>query len=537
MTRGAALAPRLGDLNASMGAAVRPAVTPVLVRIHPRTSIINIWLVLIVLVGAIIVLADGLTRIPIEERQFTWNGPFDYEACLGALLLAGATFPLMILYARKTKASVTEGLFLWFVFCTTAYARDFSYLRLPGTPIFVTDVVLLVLLVSIYVVRRPRPLRTPIVLNILLCLFLVAGAVSAAKGLSGHRDAILVLRDLALVVYVLFLFVTQNLLRTWLSIKRALLWIVLGSVLGTLSGLGWFVMVPSEGRFIWCGIYILVSLLGILLAIANRLVRRRVGWLLVIILCLGLSLANTRSLFVSLVVLLPIGLLMGPILGDKVRSTRLAATVVTAAALAAFVTFLFLRTQVGRDFVTLSADRLASGVLHSDTDVDWQFRILAWKEAWRRFEKNPLLGEGFGVPFVFELADIDVRPHNTFLTVLYKMGLVGFSLLFALLGCFFWHGLRAVRRNLAHQRVAFLQITLLAQVAFCLYGSANLLLESPFLASLFWATMGLSLRMIRLLDAQRLLRNAFPRGEAVYRTSAPRKLAGSWTPVSVESGR
>jgi O-antigen ligase len=275
--------------------------------------------------------------------------------------------------------------------------------------------------------------------------------------------------------------------------------------LGTLDGLSWFFVAPSERRFIWCGIYILVSLLGILLAIANRLVRRRVAWLLVIIFCLGLSLANTRSLFVSLLVLLPVGLLMGPILCDKVRFKRVVATVVTVATFAAFALVLSLRTQIGQEFITRSFDELVSGVFDPPNDVHWQYRVLAWKEAWSRFKQDPLIGEGFGAPFAFELADIDVRPHNTFLTVLYKMGLIGFSPLLSLLVCFFWVGVRAVRRNLSHGRVGFLQITLLAQVAFCLYGSANLLLESPFLASLFWASMGLSLRMIRMLDVERLL--------------------------------
>jgi len=40
----------------------------------------------------------------------------------------------------------------------------------------------------------------------------------------------------------------------------------------------------------------------------------------------------------------------------------------------------------------------------------------------------PLAGEGFGVPFIFDrlFLENDPRPHNTFFTVLYKMGLAGF---------------------------------------------------------------------------------------------------------------
>jgi O-antigen ligase len=170
--------------------------------------------------------------------------------------------------------------------------------------------------------------------------------------------------------------------------------------------------------------------------------------------------------------------------------------------------FLFLHTKTGREFVERSTDELASGVLNPGEDANWQFRLSAWKEAWRRFEEYPLAGEGFGVPFVFDLEHydhFDPRAHNTFLTVLYKMGLTGLLPVLALLSFFFWVTLRAVHGNLRNRLVAFLQIVILGQLAFCVYGTANLVLESPFLASLFWTAMGLGLRMVRMLDFERSL--------------------------------
>ena len=170
--------------------------------------------------------------------------------------------------------------------------------------------------------------------------------------------------------------------------------------------------------------------------------------------------------------------------------------------------FVFLRTEAGRDFAERSTEELASGVLNSGEDPNWQFRLSAWKEAWRRFEEYPLAGEGFGVPLTFEGLpfDNDPRPHNTFLTVLYKMGLIGFLPLVALLVYFFWSTIAAAHCNLGSRRVALLQIVVLAQLAFLLYGAANLMLESPFLAALFWATWGLGLRIVRMLNLERLLR-------------------------------
>ena len=511
----------------------------IVIRLQRPTPgrIVNVWLILIVILGAAIAITDGLTRVPILEREASWNEPFEYEPYLGAFLLAGIAFPLMVAYSRKAKIHLTEGVFLWFVLCTTAYTRDFSYLRWPGAPVFVTDAVLLVLLLSTHILRRRDQRRNPFTVNIFLASFVAAGILSALIGFWKHRDVILILRDSTIVAYVLFLFVSRDLLKTWQSIKRAGVWIVGGTALATLNGLGWFIAVPKERRLIWYGIYILISLVAILLAIANGLIRPLAGWALVGFLSIGLLLANTRSLFVSLGIMLLLVLMMGRMGLNKHRYARLTRTVITAAAFAAIVLLPFFFTQAGRGLITRSVQGVESGVLHSETDVYWQYRLLAWKEAWSRFEKAPLTGEGFGVPFVFELADVDVRPHNTFLTILYKMGLIGFFPLLALLICFFWHGFRAVRRNLDNRRVGWLQIMLLALVAFCLYGSANLLLESPFLASLFWVAIGLTLRIIRILDSERQLRTISQRAlfkEAFYEHSErPQQEVRSWPPVTV----
>ncbi len=502
-----ALALGPGYLTRSVGTADHPAATSVLVRRHPRGRIVNVWLILIVFVGAMIAVADGLTRVSIFDREEAWNGPFEYVPYQGAFLFAGLTLPLMIGYTRKARVALTEGLFLWFVFCTTAYTRDFSYVRWPGTPLFITDVVLLILLVSIYLVRRPRFSKIPLPVTVLLVLFFGAGALSAARGFLGHRDAMVVLRDTALVVYALFSLVAFHLLRSWLSMKRAAMWFLLGAALNTLNGLAWFIATPTERRFVYPGIYILISLAGVLAAMAGRLLQSRVGWIFAAVMCLGLMLANARSLFVSLAILFILGL-GGVLVCKKIRFRHLVHSLIAASFLVMLATFLFLRTETGRDFAERSTEELASGVLNSGEDPNWQFRLSAWKEAWKRFEDYPLAGEGFGSPFTFELLlfENDPRPHNTFLTVLYKMGLIGFLPFVALLIYVVWRGFHSMYCNRESRRVVFLQIGLLTQAAFCLFGMGNLLLESPFLASLFWASMGLSLRIMRMLDAERSFR-------------------------------
>lgn len=486
----------------------RPA-PAVLIRKRIRGRVVNIWLVLIVVLGASIALADGLTRTPIAERvaerEGYWNGPLEYKPYLGAFLLAAITFPLMIAYTRKARVSLSEGLFLWLVFCTTAYSKDFSYLRWPGVPLFVTDVVLLILFLSIFVLPRPHYPRSPLAVNLFLFLFLAAGVLSAVRGFSEHRDPIFVLRDAALVEYSLFMLVAYHLVRSWLSVRRVAAFFLMGAAVEALNGLGWFFAAPGERRFVAPGIYILISLLGILFAILKRLIRRDVGWALATLLFVGLLLANARSLFVVLAILLLLTALGGRSIWGKIRFAHLVPTLLTGVVLVTLVAFFFLQTRGGHDFAARSTEELDSGILHSSQDPDWQFRLAAWREAWRRFAEYPLAGEGFGAPFTFEIWDGDPRPHNTFLTVLYKMGLIGFLPLLGLLAYFFSLGLSAARRNLENRRVSFLQLALLAQLSLCLFGTANLLLESPFLASLFWAAMGIGLRISQKLDFERRL--------------------------------
>jgi O-antigen ligase len=481
-----------------------------LIRKYLQGRIVNGWLVIITISGALIAVADGLTRTDIDW-DVTPLPPFDYEPSHAAILFVAVTLLLTFAYAKRVRVSLTEGLFLWFTLCTTTYGRDFSYLRLPGAPLFVTDIVLVVLLSSVYILPRPQKPHHPLALSIFLILFVAAGFVSAARGFWGNGEPMLVLRDSALVVYAFFLVIGYQLFRNWLSIRRLAVWFLLGTALSVLNGAAWFVVAPGQRRLVFSGMYVLVALVVVLMMMASRLIRKTAGWILAVVFFAGLLLTNARSLFISLAIVLLSALLLQGLLRVKVGSVPLIRVLVSVSLLGCALVFLSVHVKAERDFTTRVIEELESGTLHVGEDPNWQFRLVAWKEAWRRFEESPLAGEGFGVPFTFGIWDNDARPHNMFLTVLYKMGLIGFLPLFAVLACFFWRGVQCVHRNFENRRVAFLQIVILAQLALCLYGSANLLLESPYLASLFWVGMGTGLRMIKKLDLERSLQSLLSR--------------------------
>lgn len=505
-----------GSLRTTTGCASQPtspAVLRAIIRVakSKRKNVVNIWMILTMLVGSMIVFADGLSRGPVIEREVYWNGPLEYQPYAATLWFAAVSLVLMFLYVRKAQLVLAEGLFLWFVFCTTAYTRDFAYIRWPGTPLFITEVVLGILFLWYVLVSPSKGIRVPVAVNVFLLLFIAAGLLAAAHGLLMHRAPVFVLRDVALVIYAAFLPVTHSLFSDWFAIKRLVIWFVLGTALSVLNGMAWFLAVPEQRRFINYGIYVLIALVGILIALATRLLPARWGWGLVALFCLGLAVANARSLFVALAGLVVTGLCGGALFLREVMRVRTTLTaIVVILLIASAVALLFLRTEAGRDFADRSGRELVSGVLNSGEDDNWQFRLSAWKEAWKRFMSDPLAGEGFGLAFTFELLpfDNDPRPHNTFLTVLYKMGLIGFFPLLALLTYFLWTTVRGLPRNSRNHGAALAWIVVLAVIAFCFYGAANLLLESPFLASIFWAFMGLGLSMARLLDCERLFLEA-----------------------------
>src|SRR5581483_10270626 len=246
------------------------------------------------------------------------------------------------------------------------------------------------------------------------------------------------------------------------------------------------------------GQLVLMCLVLVLVATLNRLVPRLVGWSACLALTLGVLLANSRALDVSLAGIIAILVLFGPSTGHttlRARFKAVAASVVTGVlVLAALV-----QTAPGAALVGRAAEELVSGVVYSQDDPQAQFRLLAWAEAMARFAKNPIIGEGYGLPFTFENFEEDPRPHNTYLTFLYKTGVTGFVALIVVLARFFLRGWTAVRTFRDMREAGLLYALLLGLLAVFIAGNFSFVFESPYLASVVWLTMAIGYRMGWLL--------------------------------------
>ncbi len=456
----------------------------------------NCWLIFLLLAGTVIVLADGFTRDALPDEGTVAATPvLEYEAFWAAFVFAWVSLPLCYLYARKTGASRGEAILLWFVLDTVAYAKDFAYIRLPGLPFFITDIVLALFLWSLLRSMGMRFLLLDRWWSRLVLAFLVVGAVSVVRGIRGHEDFTLVARDAAIVVYALFVFVGFHVVTTWDGVRRVFIALALGSVFATLNGLAWFLAQPDQRRFIPYGVFVLASFVGTLVFTINRTIRPALGWSLAMILLVGILLINARTIFLGVGFGLLVMMLASPSgkLRLGVRSLRLAAgvTVVLLCVLWAAS-----QTRAGSAFVDRAGTELVSGTLNYSDDPNATFRLMAWFEAFQRFSASPVLGEAYGIPFTFEIDASDARPHNTYLTVVYKMGLLGLAPLLLLLAGFHWKGWKSLRRMPSPSQATAMYGLLLAQLLMCLFGVLNLLLESPFLASVFWLTIGIGLRMM-----------------------------------------
>lgn len=456
----------------------------------------NFWLLVLLIFGGVIVMADGCSRDPMPDEGTTAPTPaLQYESFWAAYIFAGVSLPLCYFYARKTGAPRGEAILLWFVLDTVAYSKDFAYIRLPGLPLFITDIVLAVFLWSLLRCLGMRFLLFDRWWSRLILAYLAVGVVSVARGMAGHEELALVARDAAIVVYALFTFVGFHLVTTWNGVRRFFIALTLGSIFATLNGLAWFLAQPGQRRYIPYGVFLLVSSVGTVILTIYRLIRPMLGWLLAALLLVGILLINARTIFVELVFALLIMMIASSSgkLRLSIRSLRLLAGV---AVISFALVWAATQTRTGSTFVDRAETELVSGTLNYSDDPNATFRLMAWFEAFQRFTESPVLGEAYGVPFKFDLDESDARPHNTYLTVLYKMGLLGLAPLILLLAGFQWSGWIKLRRLHSASEGVVLYALLIGHLLMCFFGVLNLLLESPFLASIFWLTIGIGLRMV-----------------------------------------
>ena len=460
-------------------------------------------LALLLTTGAVVALVDGITRAPNADwESMPFQNPLQYVPYKAAFVFAALLLPLTLRYARQVGSRMSEALLLWFVMCTTAYAKDFAYIHIPGVPLFVTDIVLATLVFFTFLFPR---LRIPLDFwpNRVVWLLLTLGAVEVCRSLVSGREPLMVFRDFAVPLYAVFLLIGLYVVTDWPSIRRLYRFFIYGAAMSSVTAVGWFAVVPAQRRYIFHAVpHLIAAVVGLLPWALSTKTSPRITYSVIGLLTAGIVFTNSRTAYVNIALCVVVLFFTARVADRRIRLSQLTRWLAGVSVLSAALLLVLMVSDNGAKFVKEAGTELISGTLNYQNDANADFRFQAWTEAWNRFYRNPLLGEGFGVPFLFGAEDYDSRPHNTYLTVLYKMGLLGLFPFLLLLGHFYKYGWRIVRTSSGGQESLLLYCCMLAFLSMCFSGALNLTLESPFSASVFWLTIGVGYRMMILLIQQ-----------------------------------
>jgi len=146
----------------------------------------------------------------------------------------------------------------------------------------------------------------------------------------------------------------------------------------------------------------------------------------------------------------------------------------------------------------------------SGNNVKW--RIILWKDIIQKSMKKPILGYGFGMLYNNETLknmgwkygeDVGfLDPHNSYLSILYRTGIVGLLIFLLFIISFFYKMVKFLRgcQDLA---ISVYMISILSAIIFILVISFFMVvLEGPFLGIFLWVFIGLALSLANIYDTR-----------------------------------
>lgn len=267
---------------------------------------------------------------------------------------------------------------------------------------------------------------------------------------------------------------------------------------------GVFLEVPIFGQYHTTDIYLLLGAVFCLGVGARFLGNRR--WLilpLVILQLLGLTVTQARASYVALVACIVILILIG----EHKKSFLLIGTLsgaLIALVLLTGVGGLQLSGRIGPINIDFLRDHIRSITGENVTpasSVDSRIEFAA--EAMQHFHSSPIFGVGFGQPIVSYIdqeTGATVRiPHNSNLTVMVRLGVIGLMIWIAFNVSLIRQIVRALRRRSQYDRQVYewIQWVLIFYATFMIAALVEGPLETPSSAIPFYFFMGLGLGLMR----------------------------------------
>lgn len=427
-----------------------------------------------------------------------------FDSTFASVLLTVASTAHVVV-TRRHKLCVA--VLLFFVLGAAAFHRDFSYLQVG--PLYITEI-LLGLLVGLLASRGARVTRSEWpqgraekLALVLVIVFLMWGALRLVPSLLNAPLAA-TLRNFALVHYGLFALAGYFLFRRLCGTRQmsgVFVAIVFAStVTNAFRIAGYFLqfaMVEDQFTKVVAGHAALFSLFASIILLEWLLAggQRGLGakWRLLAAAALAINLAAVYlSGHRSGLLALAIGLL--PIIAGRITPREL---VRVGLVLAIIVAVLLQFAAASDAFLTIAGKYATLGAPLEEANALW--RYLYWQAVLKLWSASPITGVGFAhdlgeqEPWLVEVDRAD--PHNSYLALLARTGMIGVGLLGVL-----WVLSVVVLTTLARgpqslPGTSLARITLGCLLGISVYAAMNVTLEAPYHAPFFWLFLGMGLAL------------------------------------------
>jgi len=461
-----------------------------------------VWFSLLVLAGGVGALYPTL-----------WLG------CLAVAAVIGICWAVFAITGRA-------GLELWQVIALTIlggymvlnYGFDNLAVHLGGFPILIAyGLIYVSLALAVFAHRHlvPEALHEPALLSVLAILglsFFHLLTDIPAYGSRAFRDGTMCFDGIFLLMGLLWARRTDSpdFLAKWLLVvfvlnmfySATLPWS--GQIWSWSPQSGAYVPVPLLGNYHGSG-DILFAGATFCICVGSYVVSRP-RWLMTFLVLgqlLGIAITQVRRMYLGIVVVILILILAGEIK----KFAKLFILVPAALAVVFAVTSwggLEISGRVGKVNLQFFADHLRS--LSGAEDApgsDPQTRVSMGREALQHFYAHPLIGEGFGRPLTSDMDPdngmVTRTPHNTTITYMGRLGVVGVTLWGAFHLCVLSRFFYAFRRRQSYdkRRYAFILWLFLYYVLFMMTSLVESPFEYPASAIPFYFLIGFALGLIR----------------------------------------
>jgi len=411
-----------------------------------------------------------------------------------------------------SKIKSPEFLMLFLIMGTISFGRQFSYLgiRIGETNVYVTEIVLAaswaLVFLRKFVTKETLFKKSP--LNLLFLFYYAIGLLCLFRGLPDFGME--ALRHSVIVYYSLFYFLILELVTDIHQLERFLKYSLIASAVALLvifynfaSGIGFQTSTEVKRYGANIGALSLTFCFLFWLSLNIFKVRSKAKSFLTILLPFQLFAAFFLIQHRSLPLAMFGGLVFLFALISKTRAFKY-----VIFALGGFLLILSVDYSSGilsANVLVKDTLRRASTILTPEEDPNSLHRLAMWEEALNRTAREPLVGEGFGPPFsllasnkFYDYSEKRLHPHNSFLWILNRMGMIGFTIFFLLILKFYRSAIKAYKKMSPGKSKAYLLALMSCHVSISIFAFFNVVLEGPFMGIFFWIIMGLAMALINI---------------------------------------